>query len=57
MLWDTAVAKEKGLKFFYRWTGPYLVRSAIQGGISFVLQQPYEDEALYGTHHQDAVRL
>ena len=57
MLWDTAVAKEKGLKLYYRWTGPYLVRSVTQGGMSFVLQHPHEDKAPYGTHHQDDVRL
>jgi hypothetical protein len=57
MLQDTVVAKEKGLKFYYRWTGPYLVRSATQGGMAFVLQHPHEDKALYGTHHRDDVRL
>jgi hypothetical protein len=57
MLRDTAVAKEKGLKFYYRWTRPYLVRSATQGSISFVLQHPYEHKALYGTHHRDDIRL
>jgi hypothetical protein len=57
MLQDTAVAKEKGLKFYYRWTGPYLVRSATLEGMSFVLQHPYEDKALYRTHHRDDVRL
>jgi len=57
MLRDTAVAKEKGLKFYYRSTGPYLVRSVTQRGMSFVLQHPHEDKALYGTHHQDDVRL
>jgi hypothetical protein len=57
MLRDTAVAKEKGLKFYYRWTGPYLVRSATREGMSFVLQHPHEDKALYGTHHRDDVRL
>jgi len=40
MLRDTAVAKEKGLKFYYWWTGSYLVRSVTQGGMSFVLQHP-----------------
>jgi hypothetical protein len=49
MLRDTAVAKEKGLKFYYRWTGPYLVRSATQGDMSFVVQHPHEDKALFGT--------
>jgi len=57
MLRDTAVAKEKGLKFYYRWTGPYLVRSVTQGGMSFVLQHPHKDKALYGTHHRDDVGL
>jgi hypothetical protein len=57
MLRDTAVAKEKGLKFFYRWTGPYLVRATTRGGMSCVLQHPHEDRALYGTHHRDDVRL
>ena len=57
MLRDTAVAKEKGLKFYYRWTGPYLVRLVTQGGMSLVLQHPHEDKALYGTHHRDDVRL
>ena len=57
MLRDSAVAKEKGLKFFYRWTGPYHVRSVTQGGMSCLLQHPHEDKALYGTHHRDDVRL
>jgi hypothetical protein len=57
MLRDPAVANEKGLKFYYRWTGPYLVRSATQGSMSFVLQHPHEDKALYRTHHRDDVRL
>ena len=59
MLRDTAVAKEKGLRFCYRWTGPYLIRSVTQGGMSFDLQHPHphEDKALYGTHHRDDVRL
>jgi len=57
MLRDTAVAKEKGLRFYYRWTGPYLVRSVTQGGMSFVLQHPHQDKALYGTHHRDDIRL
>jgi hypothetical protein len=57
MLRDSAVAKEKGLKFYYWSTGPYLVRSATQGGMSFVLQHPHEDKALYGTHQQDNVQL
>ena len=57
MLRDTAVAKEKGIKFYYRWMGPYLVRSVTQGGVSFVLQHPHEDKALYGTHHRDDVLL
>ena len=57
MLRDTAVAKEKGLKFYYQWTGPYLVRSVTREEMSFVLQHPDEDKALYGTHHRDDVRL
>jgi len=57
MLRDTATAKEKGLKFYYRRTGPYLVRSVTQGGMSFVLQHPHEDKALYGAHHRDDIHL
>jgi hypothetical protein len=57
MLRDTAVAKGKGPKFYYPWTGPYLVRSATRGGMSFFLQHPHKDKALYGTHHRDDVRL
>ena len=54
---DTAVATEKGLNFYYWWTGPYLVLSVTQRGISFVLQHLHEDKALYGTYHRDDVRL
>jgi hypothetical protein len=57
MLRDTAVAMKKGLKFYYRWTGPYLVRSATREGMSFIQQHPHEDKTLYGTHHRDDVRL
>jgi hypothetical protein len=57
MLRDTVVSKENGLKFYYQWTGTCLVRSATREGMSFVLQHLYEDKALYGTDHQDDVRL
>jgi hypothetical protein len=57
MLRDTVVAKEKGLRFYYRWTGPYLVQSATQGGMSFVLQHPHEDKALCGIYYWDDVQL
>lgn len=40
MLRDVAVVKEKRLKFYYRWTGPYLVRSVTKGGMSYILQHP-----------------
>jgi hypothetical protein len=37
---DTAVAEERGLKYYYRWSGSSLAGSATHGGMSFVLQHP-----------------
>lgn len=53
-LQDAAVAKEKGIKFYNWWTGPYLI-PLVTRGMSFVLQEPHE-KALYGTHHRDDIR-
>jgi len=56
MLQGTAVAKEKGLKFYYRWTGPYLVHSVSRGGMSFVLRHPHHDKAQGGACNEPPPR-
>ncbi|KAI5791122.1 hypothetical protein EDC01DRAFT_630597 [Geopyxis carbonaria] len=57
MLRDLNVAREKGMKFNYRWTGPFLVHTRTKGD-TYVLRHLHEPERLlYGHHHRDDLKL
>ncbi|KAI5804514.1 hypothetical protein EDC01DRAFT_627365 [Geopyxis carbonaria] len=58
MLRDLNVAKEKGMKTSYRWTGPFVLHARTRGG-SYVLKHLHdrEDKVLYGHHHRDDIKL
>ncbi|KAI5803006.1 hypothetical protein EDC01DRAFT_627817 [Geopyxis carbonaria] len=59
MLRDLNVAKDKGMKFAYRWTGPFVVHKRTESGVSYVLKHIHdtEDRMLYGHHHRDDLKL
>ncbi|KAI5793290.1 hypothetical protein EDC01DRAFT_630277 [Geopyxis carbonaria] len=58
MLRDLNVAKQKGMKFDYRWTGPFMVHARTRGG-SYVLRHIHDQETrlLYAHHHCDDLKL
>ncbi|KAI5776126.1 hypothetical protein EDC01DRAFT_637063 [Geopyxis carbonaria] len=57
MLRDINVAKNKGMKLDYRWTGPFMIHVRTKGD-SYVLRHMHDDShLLYGHHHRDDLKL